>query len=90
MQKLVLNWLRVLPLILILIGGVEAVRQLFEGGLQGLVQLAQGCRDLLRAGPVEILALFPIYLSDFSLAFWWLAIGIMLWLGWPQNPQSKS
>lgn len=82
MKSISLERLKFIPLVMILIGCVEASRQLIDGGLQGLVQLAQGCRNLQRAGPLEILSLFPIYFSDFSLAFWWLAVGVVLWLGW--------
>ncbi len=80
MQRSTLKRLRFLPLILILIGGFEAGRQLVKGGLDGLVQLAQGCRDLLWAGPRDFLLFFPIYLSDFAPAFWWVVAGFLLWV----------
>ncbi len=60
----------------LLLGG----HQLVLVAKQTLIALANGCRDLINAGPADYLSLLQLDDASFSAAFWLIGIGVLLFV----------
>ena len=81
MNKARLTWI-IFPAVSVLgLGLLLSGHQLMLVAKQTLIAVANGCRDLIHAGPADYLSLLQLNGVSFSAAFWLIGGGILLFVG---------